>query len=142
MPNIAICHGKRQISRFRTHRDKFLPLAIANFLGKCHSFNTLLQYLAIAWRLKSKFYTLSYHLKESFKDTLQNTSPAVDLSSLEDRLDKLSQEIKDSKKHPPEFPHLTNHHMVPVHKEKILNCPEKPYELYRENCLTSDKIEK
>ena len=26
MPNIAICRGKRQISRFRTHRDKLLPL--------------------------------------------------------------------------------------------------------------------
>jgi hypothetical protein len=28
MQNIAICRGKRQISRFRTHRDKFLPLQI------------------------------------------------------------------------------------------------------------------
>ena len=26
MPNIAICRGKRQLSRFRTHRDKLLPL--------------------------------------------------------------------------------------------------------------------
>ena len=85
------------------------------------------------------------NLKESFKDTIQNTSPAVDLSSLEDRLDKLSQEIKEFKETPSRVlssdPHLTIHHMVPVHKEKILNCPEKPYELYRENILTSDEID-
>ena len=29
MSNIAICRGKRQLSRFRTHRDKLLPLVVA-----------------------------------------------------------------------------------------------------------------
>ena len=32
MPNIAICRGKRQISRFRTHRDKLLPLIMSELL--------------------------------------------------------------------------------------------------------------
>ena len=32
MPNIAICRGKRQPSRFRTHRDKRLPLLTAHSL--------------------------------------------------------------------------------------------------------------
>ena len=32
MPNIAICRGKRQISRFRTHRDKLLPLHTSDYL--------------------------------------------------------------------------------------------------------------
>ena len=32
MPNIAICRGKRQLSRFRTHRDKLLPLLSSKHL--------------------------------------------------------------------------------------------------------------
>ena len=33
MPKIAICRGKRQLSRFRTHRDKLLPLM---FMSTCY----------------------------------------------------------------------------------------------------------
>ena len=35
MPNIAICRGKRQLSRFRTHRDKLLPLVVFNNYHYC-----------------------------------------------------------------------------------------------------------
>ena len=38
MPNIAICRGKRQLSRFRTHRDKLLPLQVILLVSTEHRY--------------------------------------------------------------------------------------------------------
>ena len=82
------------------------------------------------------------NLTDSVMDVLKNAPPAIDLSSMETRLDELTTEIKNFKKTssgflaPPTFSRAP-----PIHEKRDLDCQEKPYESYEEKFLADDDLD-
>ncbi|KAL5258266.1 hypothetical protein ACHWQZ_G013043 [Mnemiopsis leidyi] len=82
------------------------------------------------------------NITDSVMDVLKNAPPAIDLSSMETRLDELTTEIKNFKKTssgflaPSTFPRAP-----PIHEKRDLNCQEKPFESYEEKFLADDDLD-
>ena len=81
------------------------------------------------------------NLTDSVMDLLKNSPPAVDLSSMEARLDELTTEIKSFKESSsrPKTPPAAIR--SPIHEKIVLDCKEKPYECYEENFLDGDNLD-
>jgi hypothetical protein len=88
--------------------------------------------------------TMIQNITDSVKESIKNSSSTVDISGLEARLADLTKEIKDFKESStltiPQARTPVPRLSTPIHKEKVLECQEKPYETIKENFLANDEM--
>ena len=91
--------------------------------------------------------SLFQRLSDTVAETIQKSLPTIDLSSLEACLDTMNKDIQEFKEQVPTAPQTQPpwHSLIPedppaLTTKKMMDCPEQPYELYKDEFLTSDEV--
>ena len=91
---------------------------------------------------------LIQNITESLEETIKAKIPSIDKANMESRLESLTKEILDFKEHSAPVhqgihrtdPFYERHPIAPPPR-KVLDCQEEPFELYRDDYLSSDDFD-
>jgi hypothetical protein len=85
--------------------------------------------------------SLYQNVAESITESIKAISNTIDFSPIETQLEKLTSNLEEFKMQRATSSHPSPDRSPPVHTKVVMDSPERPFDLHKENFLTGDELE-